>query len=32
LIRMAKGLRVDEHMENHGLDTIEHGISAYIEL
>jgi len=31
-IRKLNGLRVNEHMEVNGLDTIEHGISAYIEL
>lgn len=32
IIKAVKGLRVDEEMESSGLDTIEHGISAYIEL
>ncbi len=32
IIKTFMGLRVNEHMEVNGLDTIEHGISAYIEL
>lgn len=32
IIRKVMGLRVNEHMEINGLDTIEHGISAYMEL
>lgn len=32
LIDKTIGLRVDEHMEINGLDAIEHGISAYMEL
>lgn len=32
VIKLFMGLRVDEHMEVNGLDTIEHGISAYMEL
>jgi Amt family ammonium transporter len=31
-LKKVMGLRVDEHMEINGLDTIEHGISAYMEL
>lgn len=32
LIKKFVGLRVDEHMETNGLDNIEHGISAYINI
>ncbi|MBN2220759.1 MAG: ammonium transporter [Vallitaleaceae bacterium] len=32
VIRKFIGLRVDEHMEINGLDSIEHGISAYMDL
>jgi len=32
LIKKFMGLRVNEHMEINGLDAIEHGISAYMEL
>lgn len=32
IIKKFMGLRVDEHMEVNGLDTIEHGISAYMDL
>jgi len=32
IIKKVMGLRVDEHMEVNGLDTIEHGISAYMDL
>jgi len=32
IIKKTRGLRVNEHMEVNGLDTIEHGISAYMEL
>lgn len=32
ILRKTIGIRVDEHMEINGLDTIEHGISAYMEL
>ena len=32
LLKKVMGLRVNEHMEVNGLDTIEHGISAYMEL
>lgn len=32
VIRKVIGLRVDEHMEINGLDSIEHGISAYMDL
>lgn len=32
VIKKVMGLRVNEHMEINGLDTIEHGISAYMEL
>jgi Amt family ammonium transporter len=32
LLKKTVGLRVDEHMEVNGLDTIEHGISAYMDL
>ncbi len=32
IIKKVMGLRVNEHMEINGLDTIEHGISAYMEL
>ncbi len=32
IIGKLHGLRVEEHMEVNGLDTIEHGISAYMDL
>lgn len=32
IIKKFMGLRVKEHIEVNGLDTIEHGISAYIDL
>lgn len=32
IIKSTVGLRVEEHEELHGLDTMEHGISAYINL
>jgi Amt family ammonium transporter len=31
-LKKTMGLRVEEHEELHGLDTMEHGISAYIEI
>jgi Amt family ammonium transporter len=32
ILKKTVGLRVDHHEEVNGLDTIEHGISAYIDL
>lgn len=32
ILKKTIGLRVEEHEELHGLDTMEHGISAYFEL
>ena len=32
VIKKTIGLKVEEHEEVHGLDTMEHGISAYIKL
>lgn len=32
ILKMTMGIRVHEHEELHGLDTMEHGISAYIEI
>ncbi|NDL67388.1 ammonium transporter [Anaerotalea alkaliphila] len=32
VIQKLMGLRVEEHIEVNGLDTIEHGISAYMDL